>query len=126
MCSAAQLSVAQAAVPEGFCGRVLPEGERSVVLPLTSPAPYFRGSAVRLGILVGDAERLNVRVTGRDGDTTGPLVDDPPELLRGPHRIMATIPPEVAVRDIVLEVETPNTNGVCVTSAQVVTVEPAS
>lgn len=118
--------VARAEVPEGFCGYVVPVGERSLTIGLAEDAPYFRGSVVQLGILVGDAERLNVRVVGRDGTTSAPLVQDPPELLRGPHRILAQVPPGVAVTDIVLEVQTPNTDGVCVTSAQVLTVEAGS
>ena len=53
-----------------------------------------------LGVLIGDAERLNISVTGRDGNTWGPLVEDPPELLRGPHRIHALVPSGVAVESI--------------------------
>jgi hypothetical protein len=79
-----------------------------------------------LGILVGDAERLNISVTGRDGSSSGPLVDNPPELLRGPHRVHALVPYGVAVESVTLTVDTPNTAGVCVTSAQVTTVEPGS
>ena len=98
----------------------------TVTLPLTSDAPYFRGSVVVLGVLVGDAERLNIRVTDRDGTTSPPLVESPPELLRGPHRIIAPVPHGAAVRSVTVDVETANTDGVCVTSAQVSTVEPAS
>ncbi|MGL4178808.1 MAG: hypothetical protein ACRCSN_22355 [Dermatophilaceae bacterium] len=118
--------VAGADVPEGFCGRVLDVGVRSATFVLTDDAPYYRGSAVVLGILVGDAERLNIRVTDQDGRTSGPLVQDPPELLRGPHRIIATVPHGTAVRSITVEVESTNTDGVCVTSAQVSVVRPSS
>ena len=118
--------VSDADVPEGFCGYVIPVGVRSATLPLEQAAPYFRGSMVNLGILVGDAERLNVSVTGRDGSTSSPLVEDPPELLRGPHRIHALVPYGVAVESVTVTVETPNTAGVCVTSAQVSTVGPGS
>ena len=118
--------VADAEVPKGFCGSVVPVGVRSVTLPLKESAPYYRGSRVVLGVLVGDAERLNISVTGRDGTTWGPLVEDPPELLRGPHRIHALVPYGVAVESITLTVDTPNTAGVCVTSAQVVTVGAGS
>jgi len=123
---AALSRVAEADVPEGFCGRVVPVGVRSVSLPLQETAPYFRGSMVVLGVLVGDAERLNISVTGRDGSMSGPLVENPPELLRGPHRIHAPVPYGAAVDSITLTVDTPNTAGVCVTSAQVTTVEPGS
>ena len=119
-------TVSGADVPAGFCGYVVPVGVPSVTIPLREPAPYFRGSSVMLGILVGDAERLNISVTGRDGSSSGPLVDNPPELLRGPHRIHALVPYGVAVESVTLTVETPNTAGVCVTSAQVTTVEPGS
>ncbi|MGL5861840.1 MAG: hypothetical protein ACRCY9_11365, partial [Phycicoccus sp.] len=118
--------VAEAEVPEGFCGRVLGVGVRSATFTLTEDAPYYRGSAVVLGILVGDAERLNIRVTDREGRTSEPLVPDPPELLRGPHRMIATVPHGVAVRSITVDVETDNTDGVCVTSAQVSVVGPSS
>lgn len=118
--------VADAEVPAGFCGSVVPVGVRSVTIPLKESAPYFRGSRVLLGVLVGDAERLNISVTGRDGTTWGPLVEDPPELLRGPHRIHALVPYGVAVESITLTVDTPNTAGVCVTSARVVTVGAGS
>lgn len=118
--------VGAASVPEGFCGLVIPVGTRSATLPLQPAAPYFRGSMVTMGVLVGDAERLNISVTGRDGSTSAPLVEDPPELLRGPHRIHALVPHGVAVESITLTVETPNTAGVCVTSALVSTVGAAS
>jgi hypothetical protein len=117
--------VGEASVPEGFCGLVLPVGQRTATVDLMEDAPYYRGSAVVLGILVGDAERLNMRVTDRDGIESAPLVANPPELLRGPHRLIATLPHGAAVRSITVEVETANTNGVCITSAQVVTVAPA-
>ena len=116
--------VGGAEVPEGFCGQVLPVGVRTVTIPLVDDAPYFRGSIVVVGVLIGDAERLNLRVTDRDGAVSGPLVVNPPELLRGPHRIIAPVPHETAVRSISVEVETPNTDGVCVTSALVTTVGP--
>ena len=119
-------TVASASVPDGFCGYVVPAGERSLRIPLDEAAPYFRGSLVQLGILVGDAERLGVRVVGRDGTVSPPLVPDPPELLRGPHRVLAEVPPDVAVSEVLLDVVTGNTDGVCVTSAQVLTVEAAS
>jgi hypothetical protein len=118
--------VAAASVPDGFCGLVVPVGERSATLPLTRAAPYYRGSMVQLGVLVGDAERLNIWVTGRDGRRSGPLVQEPPELLRGPHRLHALVPNGVAVESVTVTVETPNTAGVCVTSAVVSTVGPAS
>ena len=54
-------------LPDGFCGRVLPAGVRTVTIPLVDDAPYFRGSVVAVGVLIGDAERLNLRVTDRDG-----------------------------------------------------------
>lgn len=124
---AARLSrVTAASVPDGFCGLVIPVGSRSATLPLQQVAPYYRASMINLGVLVGDAERLNISVTGRDGSTSGPLVEDPPELLRGPHRIHALVPYGVAVQSVTLSVETPNTAGVCVTSAQVNTVGVAS
>jgi hypothetical protein len=116
--------VGAAPVPDGFCGFVVPVGQRSLTIPFDDAAPYYRGSMVELGILVGDAERLNLRVTGRDGETSGLLVEDPPELLRGPHRVHALVPVNTAVDAVVLEVETDNTAGVCVTSAQVLTVDP--
>ncbi|WP_299445415.1 hypothetical protein [uncultured Phycicoccus sp.] len=118
--------VAAAPVPEGFCGFVVPVGQRSLTIPFDDAAPYYRGSMLELGVLVGDAERLNLRVTGRDGATSDLLVEDPPELLRGPHRIHALVPVDVAVSEVILEVETGNTAGVCVTSAQVLTVGPGS
>ncbi len=86
-------------------------------------APYFRGSVVQLGVLVGDSTRLDLAVTGRDGTTSGHLVTDPPELLRGPHRVYALVPPGTAVTDIIVTVTTPNTAGVCITSAEVSTVK---
>ncbi len=115
--------VAAAPVPPGFCGVVVPVGQRSVSIRFDAPVPYYRGSMVELGVLVGDAERLNLRVTGRDGARSGLLVEDPPELLRGPHRIHALVPVHVAVTEVLLEVESDNTAGVCVTSAQVLTVD---
>ncbi|MGL5816763.1 MAG: hypothetical protein ACRCYR_04310 [Phycicoccus sp.] len=118
--------VSEAEVPEGFCGRVLGVGTRSATFVLTEDAPYYRGSVVVLGILVGDAERLNVRVADREGRISEPLVRDPPELLRGPHRMIATVPHGTAVRSITVDVETDNTDGVCVTSAQVSVVGPSS
>ena len=86
--------------PRGSAALVVPVGVRSVTLPLKESAPYYRGSRVMLGVIVGDAERLNISVTGRDGTTWGPLVEDPPELLRGPHRIHALVPYGVAVESI--------------------------
>lgn len=118
--------VARAEVPDGFCGHVLPVGQRELTIPFRADVPYYRGSVVQLGLLVGDAERIDVRVTGRDGTTSEPLVGEPPELLRGPHRVLAQVPSGVAVTAVVVEVETENTAGVCVTSAQVVRVEAAS
>jgi hypothetical protein len=116
--------VAGSELPEGFCGQVLPVGVRTVTIPLVDDAPYYRGSIVVVGVLIGDAERLNLRVTDREGAVSGPLIVDPPELLRGPHRIFAPVPLNTAVRSVTVEVETANTDGVCVTSAQVNTVGP--
>ncbi len=118
--------VASAPVPDGFCGAVLDGGEQSITLALPDPAPYYRGSIVTLGLLVGDATRLNVIVTDRDGTVSPPLVQNPPELLNGPHRVYAKVPPGTAVAAITVVVETPNTAGVCVTSAQVETVGAGS
>lgn len=114
--------VGSATIPDGFCGRGLPVGVRSTRLELTSAASYYRGSIVSVGLLVGDAVRLDLSVVDRDGRVHGPLVDDPPELLRGPHRIQALVPHGVVVKAIIVEAVTPNTDGVCVTSAQVATV----
>lgn len=109
--------------PEGFCGWALPAGTQQATITLPAAAPYFRGSVVQLGVLVGDSTKLDLAVKGRDGSTSGHLVTDPPELLRGPHRVYALVPPGTAVTDIIVTVTTPNTAGVCVTSAQVSTVE---
>lgn len=114
--------VGAAAVPEGFCGLVLPARTQRARLVLTADAPYYRGSIVVVGLLVGDATRVNVSVESRDGHTSGPLITTPSELLRGPHRIQTLVPYGVAVRVIDIMVETPNVSGVCVTSAQVDTV----
>ncbi len=123
---AALTRVSGAPVPDGFCGAVLNEGEQSITLPLADPAPYYRGAIVTLGLLVGDATRVNVVVTDRDGAVSEPLVQDPPELLNGPHRVYAPVPSGTAVASITVVVETPNTAGVCVTSAQVVSVGAGS
>ncbi|MEO5608579.1 MAG: hypothetical protein ABIQ61_02360 [Ornithinibacter sp.] len=117
--------VAAAPIPDGFCGAVLEEGEQSRTLPLPKAAPYYRGSIVALGLLVGDATRLNITVTDRDGMTSRPLIDNPPELLRGPARIYASIPYGMTIADITVVVQTLNTTGVCITSAQVLTIEGA-
>ena len=111
--------------PKGFCGWALPTGEQVLTIDLPRAAPYFRGSVVQLGLLAGDSTKLNVEVTGRDGASSGPLVTDPPELLRGPHRVYALIPFGTAVTSITVRDETPNTAGVCITSAQVSTVGEA-
>ena len=123
---AALTRVSGAPVPDGFCGAVLNEGEQSITLPLADPAPYYRGAIVTLGLLVGDATRVNVVVTDRDGAVSEPLVQDPPELLNGPHRVYAPVPSGTAVASITVVVETPNTAGVFVTSAQVVSVGAGS
>ena len=91
-------------------------------------APRGMGSFIGMpvvGLLVGDATRVNVSVESRDGHTSGPLITTPSELLRGPHRIQTLVPYGVAVRAIDIMVETPNVSGVCVTSAQVDTVRAA-
>lgn len=118
--------IANAPVPEGFCGLVLPVGSQGATLQLSREAPFFRGSIVTLGVIVGDATKLNLSVMGRDGRVHGPLVSTPSELLRGPHRIQALVPYGVAVRSVTVHVETPNTAGVCVTSAEVQTVRAGS
>jgi len=123
---AALARVGAAPTPEGFCGAVLQEGTQSLTLPMPEAAPYYRGAIVTVGGLVGDATRLNVTVTDRDGTVSEPLVQDPPELLRGPYRIYAPVPQGTAVSAISVIVETPNVEGVCVTSAQVETVGASS
>ncbi|WP_404347922.1 hypothetical protein LG324_11265 [Phycicoccus jejuensis] len=112
------------AVDKGdFCGNAIRPGVQSLDVPLVEPAPYYRGSLLLVGVIVGDATRLDLGVTDRDGRVTEHLAADHPELLRGPHRVTALVPLDAAVASVRVEVLTPNTAGVCVTSAQVVRVE---
>ena len=64
--------------PKGSVGMCCLSGVRTVTCPHLDDAPYFRGSVVVLGVLIGDAERLNMRVTDRDGHVVGPLVGTHP------------------------------------------------
>lgn len=114
--------VERASVPGGFCGKGLPAGEQSVSLPLDANASYYRGSIISVGLLVGDAVRINLSVVDDHGQSHGPLVAQPPELLRGPHRVQAMVPRGVVVQAIEVHAATPNTDGVCVTSAEIAAV----
>lgn len=72
-----------------------------------------------MGLLAGDATRINLTAIGSDGVVRGPLVSSPPELLRGPHRIYALVPYGTKVATVRVDVVTPNSQGVCLTSVQV-------
>ena len=119
--------VAAATPPSGFCGFAIPRGETSVTIPLGTPAPYYRGSMVQLGVLAGDAVRLDVVITDRQGWSSGRILGGAgtPELLRGPHRVAVPVPPGRTVAAVSVVVRGENTEGVCVTSAQIVTVGTA-
>lgn len=117
--------VSAATPPSGFCGYAIPAGQQELTIPLSADAAYYRGSVVQVGLLAGDSTRLNLALTGRDGTVSGPLVTDPPELLRGPHRVYALVPTGMAVVAIIVTLGTPNTAGVCITSAQISSVAGA-
>ncbi|HPK11557.1 MAG TPA: hypothetical protein PLP55_02660 [Phycicoccus elongatus] len=111
--------VLAADIPGGFCGVGIPEGRQSATVNLPSPAQYYRGSIITVGLLAGDATRINLTAIGSDGVVRGPLVSSPPELLRGPHRIYALVPYGTKVATVRVDVVTPNSQGVCLTSVQV-------
>lgn len=119
------VAVSSSAAPRrgDFCGNAIRPGTQTLDVPLVRPAPYYRGSLLLVGVIVGDATRLDLAVTDRDGRVTQHLTADHPEMLRGPHRVTALVPLDAAVASVRVDVLTPNTAGVCVTSAQVIRVE---
>jgi hypothetical protein len=102
-----------------FCGNGLVPGTSSVTIPFREPVPYYRGSLLELRLLVTDSTRVGVSVTGSDGSTRRiePLSDT--EMLRGPHRMVVPLPPNVRASQVTVT-RSRETAGVCVTGLSVV------
>ena len=102
---------------ENFCGNALNPGMTSITIPLSKPAPYYRGAVVLLRILTTDSTQLTVSVVTPHGTLPAPVTTNP-TLQRGPHTIYVPVPYGASVTAVAVS-SSRSSAGVCLPSVAV-------